>query len=194
MNLKKIKNAKTKVLGKEVIYYEQINSTQEKAKKMICENIENGSLIIADSQTNGIGTKGRNWYSGDYKNILMTMVIYPNCNIQNLNGLTMQIAKSMKDTIKELYDIQINIKEPNDLMLRDKKIAGILTQSATYKELAKYILIGIGFNVNEVDFSEETKNIATSLKKEYLRDFEREEIIVRFIEKFEKYLIKNNIL
>lgn len=194
MNLKKIKNAKTKVLGKEVIYYEQINSTQEKAKKMLCENIENGSLIIADSQTNGIGTKGRNWYSGDYKNILMTMVIYPNCNIQNLNGLTMQIAKSMKDTIKELYDIQINIKEPNDLMLRDKKIAGILTQSATYKELAKYILIGIGFNVNEVDFSDEIANIATSLKKEYLRDFEREEIIVRFIEKFEKYLIKNNIL
>lgn len=194
MNIEKIKNAKTEILCKKVTYYEQINSTQEKARKMICENIENGSLIIADSQTEGIGTKGRSWYSGISKNILMTIVIYPNCNIQNLSGLTVQIAKSMKDTIKELYDIELNIKEPNDLMLNNKKIAGILTQSATYKEFAKYILIGIGFNVNETNFSDETVNIATSLKKEYLRDFEREEIIVRFIEKFEEYLIKNNIL
>ena len=77
------------------------------------------------------------------------------------------------------------IKEPNDLFLNNKKICGILTEINTIGEKINYLLISFGFNVNEDEFSEETNNIATSLKKEYNKEFEREKIISCIIEKLE---------
>ena len=77
------------------------------------------------------------------------------------------------------------IKEPNDLMLNDKKICGILTQCTTLKETVCYVLIGIGFNVNQVEFNKELSDIATSLKKEFNIEFEREEIVAKILENLE---------
>lgn len=181
MELKKIEKANTKYLGKNVIYCEEIESTHKKAKELANEKTENGTIIIADKQTGGIGTKGRSWYTGE-NNIAMTIIIYPKGNIRKLEGLTIEIAKSMQKAIKELYKYDLLIKEPNDLILKGKKISGILTQTSTQNEEIKYLLISIGFNVNEENFSEETQRIATSLKKEYKKEFEREGIIIKFLE------------
>ena len=143
-------------------------------------------MIIAETQTNGIGTKGRAWYTGESKNIAMTIILKPNCPISTLEGLTVKIAECMQKTIRELYQINLEIKEPNDLMLNGKKICGILTEINTISERINYLLISLGFNVNEDVFSKETENLATSLKKEYGKDFLREEIIKKFIEILEK--------
>lgn len=190
MDIEKIKNANTKYFGKEIIYYKKIESTQDEAKKIVEDNIKSGTIIITDNQIKGKGTKNRSWYSSKEKNITMTLIIYPDCTIEKLEGLTIKIAETLVSTIYELYNIKLNIKVPNDLMLNNKKIAGILTESSTYKNIVKHIIIGIGFNVNETNFSEHTIEIATSLKKEYEHDFQREEIIIKFIEKLEKELIK----
>ena len=76
MELKEIEKANTKYLGKKVIYYEEIESTHKKAKELATSKTENGTIIIADKQTGGIGTKGRRWYTGN-NNIAMTIIIYP---------------------------------------------------------------------------------------------------------------------
>ncbi|MCI9016791.1 MAG: hypothetical protein HFJ53_06485 [Clostridia bacterium] len=94
----------------------------------------------------------------------------------------------MKESIKELYKIQLQIKQPNDLLLNNKKIAGILTQTSTYQNKVQYILIGIGMNINETEFSESTKKIATSLKNEYKSTFSKEDIIIKFIQILEEKL------
>ena len=94
----------------------------------------------------------------------------------------------MKKSIYELYNIDLNIKEPNDLLLNNKKICGILTEINTIGEKINYLIISIGFNVNEDNFSTEIKDIAISLKSEFKRDFTREEIIIKFIENLEKEL------
>lgn len=186
MNIEKIKNAKTEFLGKNIIYYKEIGSTQDEAKKLINGIATNGTIVLTNKQTNGRGTKENKWYTGEANNIAMTMILLPNCDIDKISGLTMLIAKCIVSTIKELYGYNLQIKIPNDVFLNGKKIAGILTQSSTIDKKVKYILIGIGFNVNEDSFNEDTSNIATSLKKEYNKTFSREEIIKKFLEIFEK--------
>ncbi len=188
MKIEKIKKAKTKEIGKSIEYFEQIDSTHKYAKKIALKNEENGKIIIADMQTAGIGTKGRKWYSGKTKNIAMSIIFKPKITIKQLEGLTIKIANCMKKSIYELYSIDLNIKEPNDLLLNNKKICGILTEINTIGEKINYLIISIGFNVNEDNFSTEIKDIATSLKRELKRDFRREEIIIKFIENLEKEL------
>ncbi len=185
MNTEEIKKSKTNILGKNIIYYKEIGSTQDKAKELINTKIDNGTVILADSQTKGRGTKENIWYTGIGKNIAMTLIIFPKCNIQMLDGLTKLIAECIVNTISELYSYELTIKYPNDIFLNGKKIAGILTETSTSKSKVNHILIGVGFNVNEDNFNVDTVNIATSLKKEYNREFSREEIIKRFLEIFE---------
>lgn len=194
MNLNKIKQAKTKLLGKNILYFKEVTSTQEIAKQMAQEKLPNGSIVLTDFQTQGRGTKDRKWIASKEKNIMMTLVLYPNTNISQLEGITIKIAQSIQTAIEELYGYELTMKEPNDLLLNGKKIAGILTQSVSQKEQVTNLYIGIGFNVNEINFPEELQTIATSLRKEYHKEFEREEIIVKVFEKMEEMLINYNIL
>ena len=188
MNLEKIRKAKTNYIGKEIIYKEEMESTQELARKLAINGAKNGSLIITNNQTKGKGTKGRIWETSKEKNITMTIILKPNLKIERLEGFTLEIAKVIKEGIQELYNYELAIKKPNDLLLNNKKICGILTQTASVGDKVNYILIGIGFDVNEENFNKELQSIATSLKIEYGKEFEREEIIVKIIEKIEKIL------
>lgn len=185
MNLEKIKESKTKIIGKKIEYYKEIESTHLYAKT-IAENEENnGKVLLAEVQTGGIGTKGRSWYTGEGKNLAVTIILHPKVKVGKLDNLTVEIAKKIKEAIYELYGYELKIKKPNDLMFNNKKICGILTEIHTQGEKIKYLLISFGFNVNEDEFSEETKDIATSLKKETGKEFSREEILCRIIEKLE---------
>ena len=186
MELEIIKNAKTKRIGKDIIYFEEIESTQDYAKEVAKKDCIDGTIVITDMQTKGKGTKGRSWYTTKGSNIIMSIILEDNLNISNLQGITIKIAECMKNAIKNLYNIELIIKEPNDLILNNKKISGILTQSSIIGDKVEYLVIGIGFNVNEENFNEEISNIATSLKKEFNKQFSREKIIVKFIEELEK--------
>ena len=186
MDLKFIEKETNLKVGKNIEYFKVIDSTHKYAKKIATNKDSVGKIIIAENQTDGIGTKGRTWYTGEGNNIAMTIILKPNCKINELEGLTIKIAECMKKTIYDLYKYQLKIKKPNDLMLNDKKICGILTEINTISEKINYLLISLGFNVNETDFSEEIEEIATSLKKEFGKEFKREDIIVRFIENLEK--------
>ena len=188
LDIEKIKtNLKTSFLGKNIIYHEEIDSTQDEAKRLVKQGkATNGMYIVTDNQTKGKGTKGREWYGGEYENICGTFVLIPNCNIKQIENLTILIAQCLVKTIKDLYDIKLDIKYPNDVMCNRKKVSGILTESVTNKEIVKYIFIGIGIDVNQIIFTPEIEQIATSLKKEYNKEFNREEIISSFFNTFEK--------
>ena len=173
------------------IYFDTIKSTHIYAKEL--EKKEDGLAIITNMQTGGIGTNGRTWYTGYGKNIAMTMVFTPDCNVSNLEGLTIEIAEVMKETIYKLYKIKLDIKKPNDLMLNGKKIGGILTEIRSVGDKVLFLLISIGFNVLETYFDDDTSLIATSLLKENLNkqniEFDKEDIIDMFIRKVENNII-----
>ena len=166
-------------------YFQEIESTHLYAKQI---EKEGNVIIIAEEQTKGIGTKGRKWYTGKNKNIAMTIIKHPTCKIEKLEDLTIKVAEGIKETIKELYGYELTIKFPNDLLLNDKKMSGILTEVHTQAGNIKYLLISIGMNVNEDEFDKNIEELATSLKKEYHKDFDRETIIAHVIHKIDRII------
>ena len=167
--------------------FKTIKSTHTYLKENSNKYTEN-TIILADTQTGGIGTKGRNWHTGSNKNIAMSILYRPQKDVKKLEGLTIEIAKKIQNTMKNKYNINLTIKEPNDLMLNGKKICGILTESNTIGNKINYVIISIGFNVNENNFPEELKNIATSLYKETGKEFNKQKIIEDFIKTLENII------
>lgn len=167
--------------------FKQIKSTHTYLKENNNKYTEN-IVIIADEQTGGIGTKGRSWHTGSNKNIAMSILYKSQKDIKNLDGLTIEIAKRIQNTIKNCYNINLTIKEPNDLMLNGKKLCGILTESNTIGNKINYVIISIGFNVNENQFPKELENIATSLFKETGKEFDKQKIIENFIQVLENII------
>lgn len=185
-----LENINTKFLGKKFQYFETITSTQEVLKEQDKNALlEEGEIIFSERQTAGFGTHQRKWYTGKGNNLAFSFVLFPNCNISKLDKLTKIIAESLVEAIKELYLITLQIKEPNDIIYKDKKMGGILTESMTEGEITKKIFIGIGFNVNEENFPGNLGNIATSLKQEFKADFSRKDIMTRFLEIFEEHYL-----
>lgn len=185
---------KTKIVGKNIIFFDEIDSTQIQAKNLAEKNIENGTMVLTNNQLNGLGTHGRKWYSEKSNNISFTLVLYPKCSIQKLNHLTKDIAKYVVEAIDKISKIKTDIKEPNDIMLNGKKMGGILTQIITKGENIRYLLIGIGINVNSKSFPLDLEKIATSLKQQTKKEFCKEKIIAEFCNIFEEYCIRENII
>ena len=181
MNSKILEN-KLKVY--KIKYFETIDSTHKYIKEH-ASDLEDRTIAIADKQESGIGTHG------DANNVAMSMLIKPNCDIDKLNNITTEIAKAIQDAIKEKYNINLEIKYPNDLLLNNKKICGILTEIRSISKEVTHLIISIGFNVNEVDFDENILDTATSLKKELKKEYSREEIISEIIKQIDKKIIAN---
>ncbi len=184
-----LKDLNTKFIGKNVIYFQSIGSTQEFAKNLK-EEIQEGTVILADIQTSGVGTNDRKWFTGKEENLTMTYILYPNCNINKLSRLTILIAECMVKSIKKLYGYDLEIKKPNDIIYNNRKLAGILTETKVEGEIVKKLYIGIGFNLNQTVFPEELKEIASSLKIEFGIEFSREEIMKEFFTIFEEEYLK----
>ncbi len=178
-------NLKTKYLGKEILQFKEIDSTQKELWRRIeSGNASNGCLVIAEKQTAGIGTHGRKWYT-DSENITFSFSIFPNCNIKKLENLTYKIAEILKEVFKDLYDISLDIKLPNDLMINGKKVGGILTETKLQGENVKVLVIGIGINTTVSSFPEELEGKATSIKSELNIEVANFWLIFRFLEQFE---------
>lgn len=92
MDLTKIERANTKLIGKKIEYYKTIESTHLYAKQIAKNPKNNGKIILAEIQTAGIGTKGRNWYTGDGKNIAITIILHPNCSVRKLDGISLKLS------------------------------------------------------------------------------------------------------
>ena len=179
----------TKYIGKNLLYRESIDSTQKEAWRLVGENVENGTLIMADIQTDGIGTHGRKWYTNEIGNVAFSIVLYPNCKLEKLNDITRDIADIIVKVFEDLYQIKLNIKSPNDIVYNGKKLGGILTETKVFGEVVKNLVIGIGLNLNQEKFYEDINEIATSIKNEFGIDVARNIIISEICNKFEKYIM-----
>lgn len=186
-----LENLKTNYLGKMISFYEKIDSTQKEIwRKIKSESIKTGELIIAEIQTNGIGTHGRTWHTTEKDNIAFSFFIEANCRIEKLEGFTKEIAETIIKVFEQQYNIMLEIKEPNDITYSGKKVGGILTETKCQSGIVKYIVVGIGINTNQKEFNTEIKNIATSIKNEFKVDIDNIKIISEFCNLIESKIIK----
>ena len=187
---KKLDNLNTKILGQKYIYFKEIDSTQKEIWRQV-ENktIVNGTLIRAEIQTAGVGTFGRKWYT-NANNIAFSFYLNLNCAVEKLDGLTIKIAETIAEIFMEEYNKKIEIKKPNDLYIKGKKLGGILTETKVKGKIAKYLIIGIGMNNSQIVFNDEIKEIATSVKKEFGFEINVEKFISCFCNKIEKIIFE----
>ena len=89
------------------------------------------------------GTHGRKWYTEEANNIAFSFFLETNCNIEKMEGITKEIAEDVIEIFQELYGIQLQIKSPNDIVFKNKKMGGILTQTKIQGNIVKYIVVGI---------------------------------------------------
>lgn len=168
-----------KLLSK-IVYFETIDSTNEYLLNNY-ESLDNSTLVITNNQTSGRGRKGHNWVSsGD--NIYMSLLLKP-ANLDSPNLLTLIAGLSLSKTLDKLYSINTLIKWPNDIFFNSKKLAGILVETK-YTSKLECVVIGIGINVNQLDFNNSELSNATSLLKETNRSIKKEVIINEFINTF----------
>ncbi len=173
---------KTEFIGKEIIHFSSIDSTNEYTKSIGKEE-KDGVVVISEEQTKGKGRLGRQWHSSLGEGIWMSILLKPDILPYKTPFITLVAGASM---VKALNDLGVKafIKWPNDIIINNKKVAGVLTELSAEIERVNYVVLGIGINVKTMNFSKEIETIATSLYKEGY-NVSRLDIVIRLLENFE---------
>jgi BirA family biotin operon repressor/biotin-[acetyl-CoA-carboxylase] ligase len=175
----------TEWAGQTIYYFDQIDSTNIRAKQLGEEGVPHGTLIVAGQQNAGRGRRGRTWESPPGVSIYMSIVLRPEMAPVKAPMLTLVMALSAADSLKECTGLDVQIKWPNDIVLNGKKLAGILTEMSTEMDYINHVVIGVGINVNTGQLPEELEEKATSLRLETGRIIRRSEIIASIMKEFE---------
>lgn len=185
-------NLKTEIIGKNIIHLESVDSTNDYLKK-IGNNVQEGTVVISEEQTKGKGRLGRNWQSKSKEGIWMSIILKPQIIPYKAPFITLIAGAAI---VKALNDLQVpaKIKWPNDIIINNKKVSGILTELSAEIERINYVVVGIGMNVKNLYFDKELEEKATSLYKEdyYLSRVELVSQIIYEFEKLYKDYIENN--
>ena len=185
-------NLKTEIIGKNIIHLESVDSTNDYLKK-IGNNVQEGTVVISEEQTKGKGRLGRNWQSKSKEGIWMSIILKPQIMPYKAPFVTLIAGAAI---VKALNDLQVpaKIKWPNDIIINNKKVSGILTELSAEIERINYVVVGIGMNVKNLYFDKELEEKATSLYKEdyYLSRVELVSQIIYEFEKLYKDYIENN--
>ena len=176
-------NLKTEIIGKNVIHLESVDSTNDYLKK-IGNDVQEGTVVISEEQTKGKGRLGRNWQSKSKEGIWMSIILKPEIIPYKAPFITLIAGAAI---VKALNNLQVpaKIKWPNDIIINNKKVSGILTELSSEIERINYVVVGIGMNVKNLDFDKELEEKATSLYKENYH-LSRVEIVSQVLYEFEK--------
>ena len=182
-------NLKTKVLGRQIEYYTRLESTNSEAWEIINEGTPSGTIIVTDNQFKGKGRNNRKWLSSPNKSLTFSIIITSNLEATFSNWIPIISALAINNALS-LFNIRVKIKYPNDLIIDDKKIGGILCESKIRGKHLKHIVIGIGINVNErlEDFNPEILKIATSMQINSGKFYQRERILAEILNEIEPLL------
>lgn len=174
------------MIGAKRRYYEETDSTNSRAKEWAKQGALDGSIVIADKQCAGRGRNGKVWTSPSGVGIWMSIILRPLLEAQELAPLTLITGLAMCEAIEEVTGVETKIKWPNDLVVKDKKLCGILCEMQATQKGVQHVIVGIGVNVNTEAF-DVSLPYATSLYKVTGHQYNREQIIDAFCNVFEKY-------
>lgn len=172
---------------KKILYFSEIDSTNLYSKRNI-DNLVTGDVILSSFQTNGLGQRGKSWQSDKNLGLYFSIIIKNNLHLEKLQFLTLLTAYSLSTVIKNL-ELDVSIKEPNDIYIGNKKISGILVENQISKKNNKTI-IGIGLNVNHKlkDFNCDIRNKATSLNIELDKIIDMDEIFFNLLTTLDNHI------
>ncbi len=168
----------------EALLLDRVSSTNKVALKMASDGFPEGVAILAERQTKGRGRFDREWFSPDEKNIYMSLLLRPSIQIRDYPLFSPATAVGLMDGIQAFTGCDVRIKWPNDLMISDKKVGGILLETGSSGAHSPPLVIGIGMNVNldNDEFPVSLRETATSLKIESGAALDRTGLVMSLIE------------
>jgi len=173
------------VLTGPVHHFETLDSTNNYAKELAAREAPEGTVVIAETQTGGRGRLGRDWNSPPGVGLYVSVVLRPMLPPMELPQITLTAAVAVVRAVRRVTGMAPGIKWPNDLLLNGKKLGGILTEMETESDRIRHVVIGLGLNVNNLDFPTELTGIAASLAQALGRTFSRVELLQAWLEEFE---------
>jgi BirA family biotin operon repressor/biotin-[acetyl-CoA-carboxylase] ligase len=152
------------MIGSTIYRLATCTSTNDVAKTLAQEGAEEGTVVIAETQTGGRGTKGRSWHSAPGLGLYASVVLRPRRS--DIALLPIVAGLAVVEAIGKAAGLETRLKWPNDIVRRGKKVGGILSESAFLGDAASYVIVGIGINVSQrkSDFPADIKASATSLR------------------------------
>ena len=180
---------KTKWMGKTIHYFHTLDSTNSKAYQLALNGAEEGEVVIAESQEKGRGRLGRHWFSPPFLNLYLSVILRPKIPPHQASLITLMAAVATADAIQKFSGLLPLIKWPNDILLRDRKVAGLLNEIHSEMDRIHFVILGIGVNLNmdRKMFPKEIRAVATSLKIEMGQTISRKAFLQSLLQELEKW-------
>jgi BirA family biotin operon repressor/biotin-[acetyl-CoA-carboxylase] ligase len=178
------KSTENKIIGKKLVHYKEIDSTNDEAKRLIKRGLGEGTVVLADTQTKGRGKPGSRWFSPAREGVYLSVIVKPFKNPEDLGPVTLLGARAVVKAIKMAAGLEAEIKAPNDVLLNNRKMSGILVE----RMASGHLIIGIGLNLNNPagSFPDEISRSATSLLIESGKLYSHQEFIDALMAELDK--------
>ena len=176
---------KGSLFGKRIFHFFRTDSTNRVALELGHAGEPEGAVVLAEEQTAGRGRGGRAWHSERATGIYVTLLLRPKLAPVQAPLLTMMAGLSAHSAVQALTGLEVDLKWPNDLLVRGRKLGGILTEMHAEPGQIRFVIVGIGLNVNQEKFPGELANLATSLRAETGKPQSRMQLLVRLLHEFE---------
>jgi BirA family transcriptional regulator, biotin operon repressor / biotin---[acetyl-CoA-carboxylase] ligase len=182
----------TEYVGRNFVYTDEVDSTNSFLMERENKFNTNGTVILAEKQNKGKGRKDRVWYSAKGQNLTFSVLINNKKMLKNnINHINFAAAISAGTAIENRYQLNTDMKWPNDVIVKGKKISGILLESVSSGSTIERLVVGVGINVNQNSFHGASFKIEpTSIFLETGNVVDRETLLAEFLNIFEENLIK----
>lgn len=182
---------KTQFVGKKIFFCKDTPSTNDIAKELASKGAETGTVVISEKQSNGRGRLGRRWLSPE-GGLWFSIILKPRITPNEVFKLTFLTAVVVVRTLRKKFNLNAQIKWPNDVLINGKKVCGILSEIITnLSGLIKYVIVGIGINAN-IDLNSFPKHLqfsVTSIRSELKKKIDREDFLCTLLMELENYYL-----
>ncbi|HXT73170.1 MAG TPA: biotin--[acetyl-CoA-carboxylase] ligase [Candidatus Angelobacter sp.] len=173
--------------AKHIFHFFKVDSTNTVAMHLGEEGEAHGAVVVAEEQTSGRGRAGHSWHSEKAAGIYVSVLLRPQISPMLAPALTLVAGLAAYDAIAEQSGLPPDIRWPNDVLLKGKKICGILTEMQAEPDRMHFAVIGIGINVNQSKMPGELASIATSMRMETGRAHSRLDLLARLLRHLDRY-------
>lgn len=177
-----------RVIGRTIRVFQETTSTNDVVERFARDGVQEGIVVFAESQSRGRGRLGRKWISPAGKGLWLSVLLRPALRLDLVTQLTIVSATALTRAIRSQTDLRPEIKWPNDVLIRGKKVAGILMELSAELDSVKHVVLGIGVDVNmsASDLSPELAGQATSLQMECGHPLDRTELAATILRELDR--------
>ncbi len=179
---------KGKWIGGKILFSPEVDSTNRRAHEQCLLGAVEGTVVLAESQAEGKGRMGRQWQSPPGTNVYASVILRPSFSPVSASQIPLVAGVAGANALARATGLEARLKWPNDIFVHGKKVGGILSEMVAEGEQIRFIILGVGLNVNwrREDVPSDLREIATSLRAEAGREFSRAEVAAEFLEEMER--------